>query len=145
MLLRFLPWIALGLLCLPAADILGMVWLWQHIGGWLLLWLATSTFVGVVILKNWRIAAAWALLDGLRNGAVPLGRIFWFGRSLLAALLLIFPGPVSDVFAILLLLPWPGHNKTLGGWRSDQEPIIDAQFSRVPNAETPALPPQRDK
>jgi UPF0716 protein FxsA len=70
--------------------------------------------VGIALLKSWRFTAAWALLDSARKGELPLGRLFWVIRSLIAALLFIFPGPVSDVLGLLLILPWPGHRTSYG-------------------------------
>ncbi|WP_374357712.1 FxsA family protein, partial [Chitinimonas sp.] len=79
-----------------------------------LAWYGSSAAVGLLILKSWRLTAAWALLDSVRSGELPLGRLFWVIRSLIAALLFVFPGPVSDVLGLLLILPWPGHGKTFG-------------------------------
>ncbi|QDQ25899.1 hypothetical protein FNU76_05780 [Chitinimonas arctica] len=108
MLIRLLPFLGLLLLGLPLMELSASIWLAKYIGWWLAFWLFASAMIGVGILKSWRFTTAWALVDSMRSGEVPLGRLFWVARSLVAALLFIFPGPVSDVFALLLLLPWPG-------------------------------------
>jgi UPF0716 protein FxsA len=90
------------------------VWLAHLIGWWVLAWYLASAVVGIVLLKSWRLTAAWALLDSVRRGELPLGRLFWVIRSLLAALLFIFPGPVSDLLGLVLILPWPGHSTSFG-------------------------------
>lgn len=141
MLLRLLPWIIFGLLCLPIADIVASIWLAQYIGWWLFVWLLASATVGVFILKTWRFAAAYALVGSMRSGELPVGKLFWVGRTFVAGLLFIFPGPISDVLACLLILPWPGHhNIASNGAR--REGVIEGEFQRVDPLATPltALP-----
>lgn len=108
MLLRLLPLFGLALLALPLLELSASIWLAGQIGWWLAFWLFASALVGVGILKSWRIATTWAMVDSVRSGELPLGRMFWVARSLVAALLFIFPGPVSDLVGLVLLLPWPG-------------------------------------
>lgn len=136
MLLRFLPFALLLLLCLPMLEIAASIWLAHLIGWYLLLWLLASAAVGVLLLKSWRLTSAWALMGSLQRGEVPISRLFWVARSLVAGLLFIFPGPVSDVFALLLLLPWPA-GKTIrfdGQGSTQQNPgdeILEGEFQRV--------------
>lgn len=136
MLSRILPFAALLLLCLPLLEIGASIWLAHYIGWYMLLWLVVSVLLGIGLLKSWRITTAWAVLGSLRNGEVPLSRLFWVGRSLLAALLFIFPGPVSDLLAIILLLPWPG-GKTIRFDGSSPEPqaqtedVLEGEYQRV--------------
>jgi len=142
MLLRLLPWIAFGLLCLPVADVIASIWLAQYIGWWLFVWLLASAAIGVFILKTWRFAAAWALLESMRNNALPIGKLFWVGRTFVAGLLFIFPGPISDVLACLLILPWPGHGSVANSKAAPREGVIEGEFQRVEPvaAALPALP-----
>ncbi|MBV8467060.1 MAG: FxsA family protein [Burkholderiales bacterium] len=121
-------------------ELLATIWLAKLIGWWVLAWYIASAAIGVLILKGWRLSVALALLDGARQGGIPLGRLFWVLRSLLAALLFIFPGPISDVLGILLILPWPGHNATLGP--RNAEDIIEGEFVRAdePHLDQPRLP-----
>jgi UPF0716 protein FxsA len=136
--LRLLPWFLLLLVSLPVLELLATIWLVKQIGWWVLAWYIASAAVGVLILKSWRLSVAFALFDGARQGGVPLGRLFWVLRSLLAALLFIFPGPISDVLGILLILPWPGHNATLGP--RNAEDIIEGEFVRMDEHATAQAP-----
>lgn len=142
MLLRLLPWIIFGLLCLPVADIVASIWLAQYIGWWLFVWLLASAAIGVFILKTWRFAAGWALLESMRSDALPIGKLFWVGRTFVAGLLFIFPGPISDVLACLLILPWPGHGSVAGSAGVAREGVIEGEFRHVDPAvgQLPALP-----
>ncbi|HEY9103203.1 FxsA family protein [Chitinimonas sp.] len=141
MLRRLLPWFGLLLLSLPLLELLASIWLAQYIGWWLVFWLFASALVGIGILKSWRFATAWALVDSLRSGEVPLGRLFWVARTLVAALLFIFPGPISDVLGLILILPWPGGGKLRFGTEAapqQEHGVYEGEFNRVDDA--PGLP-----
>ncbi|MFC4161469.1 FxsA family protein [Chitinimonas lacunae] len=130
---RFLPWIIFALLCLPLADLLSAFWLARQIGWWTALWLIAAAVLGFTILKNWRAATAWAVVGSLRDGSAPFRRMFWVARSLVAALLLIFPGALSDLMALVLLLPWPSPSDNLPPRPNDQ--VIEGEFVRVEPAQ----------
>ncbi|GAB3244140.1 FxsA family protein [Chitinimonas naiadis] len=140
MLLRLLPLFGLLLLSLPLMELAASVWLAQYIGWWLAFWLFASALVGIGILKSWRFATAWALVDSLRNGEVPLGRLFWVARTLVAALLFVFPGPISDVLGLILMLPWPGgRNVRFASATPAQDGVYEGEFNRV-DEPAPSLP-----
>lgn len=144
MFIRLLPLIGVSLLALPLLELTASIWLAGQIGWWLAFWLFASALVGVGILKSWRFATAWALVDSLRAGEVPLGRLFWVARTLVAALLFIFPGPLSDVVGLLLVLPWPGGRTVRfeqAGQPPAQEGVYEGEFSRVDESARP-LPPE---
>lgn len=142
MLRRLLPWFGLLLLSLPLLELFASIWLAQYIGWWLVFWMFASALIGIGILKSWRFTTAWALVDSLRSGEVPLGRLFWVARSLVAALLFIFPGPVSDVLGLILILPWPGGSKLRFGTSAPVQQeygVYEGEFNRV-EEDAPVLP-----
>lgn len=144
MFIRLLPFLGLSLLALPLLELFASIWLAGQIGWWLAFWLFASAFIGIGILKSWRFATAWALVDSLRAGEVPMGRLFWVARSLLAALLFIFPGPISDVIGLVLILPWPGGKTVRFEQRSASAPqdgVYEGEYSRV---EEPVAPLPHD-
>ncbi len=128
---RLLPWLGLLLLSLPALELLATVWLAHLIGWWVLVWYLLSAGVGIAILKSWRFSVAMAVLGGARRGEVPLGRLFWVARSMIAALLFIVPGPITDVIGILMILPWPGHRASLGATAAAGEGVIEGEYVQV--------------
>lgn len=142
MLLRLLPFIGILLLALPVLELASSIWLAGQIGWWLLAWLLASALLGISILKSWRLATAWAVLDSVRSGEVPLGRLFWVARTLVAALLFIFPGPVSDVLGLILMLPWPGVGKLKinpATHQPEASDVYEGEFQRVDET-APGLP-----
>jgi UPF0716 protein FxsA len=149
MLLRLLPWFLVLLLSLPLIEIGSTIWLANEIGWWVLAWYGASALVGIALLRSWRWAAAWALIDSARQGELPFGRLFWVARSFLAGLLFIFPGPVSDLLGLVLVLPWPNRWFGLDGGdassRRGAAPgadggVIEGEFVRVEESRG-VLPP----
>ncbi|PHV13206.1 FxsA protein [Chitinimonas sp. BJB300] len=140
MFIRLLPLLGVSLLALPVLELFASIWLADEIGWWLAFWLFASALVGLGILKSWRATTAWALLDSVRAGELPLGRLFWVARTLVAALLFIFPGPISDVIGLMLILPWPG-GKTIrfgqGSAPTTPDDIYEGEFTRVDESARP--------
>jgi UPF0716 protein FxsA len=69
-----------------------------------LAWLAASAVAGMVLMHNERVSFRAKTLAALRGDQPLLRGLLDSGRKVLAALLLILPGIVSDVIALLLLL-----------------------------------------
>ena len=96
--------IAVGFLAL---EMVGIFLIGQEIGVWrTLLWLLTSAVVGMAVISREGSAFMPRLAEVLHQGGSPFPLLWHSGRRLVAGLLLIFPGLVSDLVAILLLL-WP--------------------------------------
>lgn len=103
--MRTVFWIiAFGLLAL---ELVGIYQLWLAIGAWTLVWLALAMVAGVWLLRREQRAFVPQLKQALANGHTPFGLLLASLRRMIAALLLIFPGIVSDGLA-LFLLAWPG-------------------------------------
>lgn len=73
-------------------------------GGWVLAWLAFSAIAGIVLIKEARFSLVNRLASAFAHGQFSLGAFIDSFRTVLAGLLLIFPGVISDVMALLLLL-----------------------------------------
>ena len=101
------------LLGFPALEIFVLAKLAGVIGWWLLLWLILSAFAGWTLIQEEKLAVFGRLFSSLQSGQ-PLGYAMLDSlRTLLAGVLLIFPGVVSDVMAlVLLLLPRPKASRT---------------------------------
>lgn len=76
-------------------------------GGWTLLWVIASFFLGSLLMRGSKLGGLLTVASTLREGKVGLFSLLWPLRIMIAGLLLAIPGLVSDVFALLLLLPWP--------------------------------------
>lgn len=73
-------------------------------GGWVLAWLAFAAIAGVVLIKQARFSLISRLASALSQGQFSLAAFIDSFRTVLAGLLLIFPGVISDVMALALLL-----------------------------------------
>ena len=76
----------------------------QGHGGWVVAWLVFSAIAGIVLIKQARFSLVTRLASELSRGQFSLAAIIDSFRTVLAGLLLIFPGIISDVMALVLLL-----------------------------------------
>ena len=76
----------------------------QGHGGWVAAWLIFSAIAGIVLIKQARFSLVTRLASELSRGQFSLAAIIDSFRTVLAGLLLIFPGIISDVLALVLLL-----------------------------------------
>ncbi len=97
-------WIVLLLLSFPVLEAIGIFWMAEHIGAWVLLWLLAAALAGVALIRFERVAWGARLLFSVRSGTHPLAALFASGRMLIAGGLLVFPGFISDAIALILLL-----------------------------------------
>lgn len=91
------------LLGFPALDIYLTVQfaLWTHVPVWY--WLAAGTIAGWVLLRNERVAFR-SKSQAILSGQSPLlSSMLDSGRKVLAGVLFILPGVVTDVAALALL------------------------------------------
>ena len=73
-------------------------------GGWVVAWLIFAAIAGIVLIKQARFSLVTRLAGELSRGQFSLAAIIDSFRTVLAGLLLIFPGVISDVMALVLLL-----------------------------------------
>ncbi len=98
----------------------------QGHGGWVVAWVLFAAIAGIVLIKQARFSLITRLASELSRGQFSLAAIIDSSRTVLAGLLLIFPGIISDVMAlVLLLLPI-------------REPAYQYAPVRVDRAATPA-------
>ena len=123
------------LLGFPALEIYTLFQLAHAIGWWLLPWLIFTTGAGWVLIQEERLAIFGRLMLAIQSGQSPFGALWDSGRTMVAGVLLIFPGVWSDALAfILLLFPRQAAN---GGTRQNtpaDDGVIEGEWRRV-NAE----------
>lgn len=73
-------------------------------GGWVLAWLVFAAIAGVVLIKEARFSLVSRLAEAFSQGRFSLAAFIDSFRTVLAGLLLIFPGLISDALALCLLL-----------------------------------------
>jgi len=98
------------------------------LGIWVLVWLVVSAVIGVMLIRFEKLAWALRVANQLRQQRSPFTALLTSARTLVAGLLLIFPGVVSDVLALLVLV-WPlPKGRTLEPERG--QGIIEGEFRR---------------
>jgi UPF0716 protein FxsA len=100
--MRFL--VLLIVLIFPVLDVLATIRFARWTGVPLLVWLAGSAIAGLALLRRERVTFREKTLAALRGDQPLLRGLLDSGRKILAAFLLIQPGVVSDLIALLLLL-----------------------------------------
>ncbi len=100
-------WIALLFLILPLAEIAGFVIVGQLVGVWATLGLVLlSGLLGLLLLRLQGLQMLKRLSQEGREGRVPGNTIIQGAMIVVAALLLLIPGFVSDVIGIALFIPF---------------------------------------
>lgn len=88
----------------PLAEAALLVAVGEGHAMWVIAWLLMAAVIGIVLIKEARFALVARLASSLAQGRFSLSALIDSGRTVLAGLLLIFPGLMSDVMALLLLL-----------------------------------------
>ena len=126
-----LKWMIVLALSFPLLEALGIFLLARNIGWWVIVWLAVAGLAGLMLIRFERTAWSLRLLSTLSSGN-PLGAsLFASGRILIAGVLLLFPGIISDIIAvILLLLPGTRFKRPVAVPRAANDEILEGEFRR---------------
>lgn len=120
------------LLGFPLLEAVVLVRLGESLGWWVLAWVMLAACAGVALIKEARFALVARLAAGLAQGRFAIAALTDSARTVLAALFLIFPGVVSDLIALtLLLLPGPRVVVESGSRRSPHGTLIEGEFRRT--------------
>ena len=136
-------------IALPLAEILVLIAVADQIGiGWTVLALVAAAVLGVLVIRVLGAASLAALRDALARREPPAGPLFRGACVLIAGVLLIVPGFLSDILALLLLIP-PVRATLIGAlWRQrsggrrdgDGAMVIDGDYHEVqPDHDDPRL------
>jgi len=96
--------VLLIVLTFPVLDVMATLRFARWTGVPAVAWFIVSAIAGAVLLRKERVTFRAKTLAALRGDQPLLRGLLDSGRRILAALLLILPGIVSDVIALLLLL-----------------------------------------
>ena len=103
-----------------------MVQVAEVIGWWLLAWLIISAVIGWALIKEESFAIFGRLAETVQNGQSPFAALWESGRTILAGVLFIFPGVISDAIALVLLV-WPSRSMPTDGRRQQDDNIIEGE------------------
>lgn len=95
--------------------------------GWLVAWLVLAAVAGFTMLRHHKLAVGMSLLGDLRSGRLTPHSLFWVARYYIAAVLLLLPGVIGDVIALLMLLPW-GRDKVA---QVPQETVLEGEYREI--------------
>lgn len=127
------PWLFLAILLgFPLLEFWVAVLAAQKIGWWLLVWLIGAVIFGVTLIREQQFALLGHVMRAAQQGGDPFQAIFASGRILLAGLLFIFPGVVSDGLALLLLI-WPRPHVP----PTPESDVIEGEYRREDSARLP--------
>ena len=120
------------LLGFPLLEAVVMVRLAETMGWWVLAWVVLAACAGMALIKEARFALVARLAAGFAQGRFPIGALTDSARTVLAGLFLIFPGVVSDLIALtLLLLPGPRVVSESAARRAPHGTLIEGEFRRT--------------
>ena len=120
------------LLGFPLLEAVVLVRLSETLGWWVLAWVVLAACAGMALIKEARFAMLARVAAGLAQGTFSIAALTDSARTVLAGLLLIFPGVVSDLIALTLLL-WPSPRVVAAesvARRAHEGTLIEGEFRR---------------
>ena len=92
------------LLAFPFAEIFVLVKLGQTYGWWLLTYLVAIGYLGLQLIRGEKLLISAKMMQSLAAGGNPIKTMLGSARNMVAGVLLIIPGVITDVIAVILLL-----------------------------------------
>lgn len=120
--------ILLILLAFPVLEVVLLFELASRFGWWVLAYLVISAAFGAALIMEERIVVFARLIQTMQQGRHPVLALLVSAKKMIAGILLILPGVLSDIAALLLLIiPLPASrtppvmddNVIEGQWRRE--------------------------
>jgi UPF0716 protein FxsA len=96
--------IGLILLAFPFAEIFLLVELAHRYGWWLFLYLVVIGILGLQLFRGEKLLMSAKMMQSLSGGGNPVKTLLGSARNMIAGVLLIIPGVITDMIAVVLLL-----------------------------------------
>ena len=100
--MRFL--IGIILLAFPIAEIWLLAELAHRYGWWLLFYLVVVGGLGLQLIREEKLLISGRMMQALSAGGNPMKAMLGSARNFFAGVLLIIPGVMTDIVAVVLLL-----------------------------------------
>ena len=100
--MRFL--IGLILLAFPLLEIFILLSLGQRYGWWVIVYLVVVGFLGLQLIRDEKQLISAKMMQNLRTSASPMKAVLGSARNIFAGILLLIPGVITDIIAVVLLL-----------------------------------------
>ncbi len=117
------------LLAFPIAEIWILINLTHRYGWWVLLYLVVVGWLGLQLVREEKQLFSVKMMQSLAQGGNPVRAVFGSARNMIAGILLIIPGVLTDAIAAILLLI-PMKQPKLAGNPSDSEPYQEQTYQR---------------
>jgi UPF0716 protein FxsA len=141
--------IALILLAFPFVEIALLIQLFQRYGWWVLVYLVVIGYLGLQLIVAEKALIATRMVQSFGAGFNPIKTLMGTARNMLAGVLLIIPGVITDAIAVILLLYPSGHPsiKQTKTRPSANDDVIEGEFEHVDEPKKPntRLPNNEDK
>ena len=94
----------LALILLPGFEIAGLIYLFSQYGWWFFVYLITMIILGWQLINEEKSLVLPRLLSLMSQGGNPIALLMGTAKNLLAGALFLFPGVLTDIIALFLLL-----------------------------------------
>jgi UPF0716 protein FxsA len=126
------------LLIFPISEIWLLITLFQHYGVVVLLYLVVIAYLGLRLIREEKGLFSSRMMQGLLQGAHPIKSLFGSARNMIAGILLMIPGVITDIIAVILLLMPVNQNFKQGQYHQDKnhqhtaanDDVIEGEFRR---------------
>ena len=115
--MRFL--IGISLLAFPFVELFLLVNLAHKYGWWVLFYLVVIGFLGLQLIRSEKLLLSVKMMQSLSAGGNPIKTLLGSARNMVAGMLLIIPGVITDIIAVILLLI-PMRKPSLAGATNSQ-------------------------
>lgn len=100
------------LLAFPIAEIFVLVKLFHQYGWLVLVYLVVIGYLGLQLIRGEKILMGPKMMQSLASGGNPIRAMLGTARNMIAGVLLLIPGVITDIIAaVLLLLPVKGSGQ----------------------------------
>lgn len=134
--MRFI--LLLILLAFPFAEIFLLVELANRYGWWLLVYLVVIGYLGLQLVRGEKLMMSAKMMQSLAAGGNPVKTLLGSARNMVAGVLLMIPGVITDLIAVILLLI-PFGKPTLGTssnqpyqrTKAANDDVIEGEFTEI--------------
>lgn len=114
----------LAVLALPIAEIWTLILLGGLYGWWVVLYLVVMIVLGLQLIRNEKHLFTVRIMQSFAQNQHPVKALFGSARNIIAGILLIIPGVITDIVAAILLL-WPAQQPVLTSKGNSQDSAKD--------------------
>ena len=138
--MRFL--VGLILLAFPFAEIFLLVDLAHKYGWWVLFYLFVVGYLGLQLIRGEKLLMSAKMMQSMSADGNPIKTMLGSARNMVAGVLLIIPGIITDIIAVILLLipiskpnlnPNFQNNATNAPYqpKAANDDVIEGEFTKI--------------